>query len=436
METSGGGENAAKPLPSQITERRPSRRLSEPAKPICKKGSCVIDVKETNKLECSECEKSFHYRCTGLPVFQIHHFLHTKKYKKFICESCTLVADHLNTVIPSPPPEDPGKQVHDLMKTIKEKQLEVDTLAKTNRMLQSEIKELMSKNTDIQVSLNKEKAKHVTLQNKSKELKNGIAEKVEKIESLEKSLKNNTNIDSLTDILAKRFDEVESKLIDSLQIEVIKNQKKIEDQMNEFFQKSYAAAVGDAEPLQKSTGSVSLEKNGIIHVPDIRSIIREEENERLADETDKKRRTCNFIVHGVKENVIPENQGKQSKKMDKDFVNALISDVGMSFNIKQVFRLGADAANDRIRPIKVVLDCENDKNNLLKNLRKLKGKDKYKGVSVTDDYTIKDRSLLKEWAEKAKLKNFEEPEESLFEWKVRGCPKNGLSLKKFRKRDL
>ena len=322
------------------------------------------------------------------------------------------------------------------MKTMKEKQLEVDTLAKTNRMLQSEIKELMSKNTDIQVSLNKEKAKHVTLQNKSKELKNGIAEKVEKIESLEKSLKNNTNIDSLTDILAKRFDEVESKLIDSLQIEVIKNQKKIEDQMNEFFQKSYAAAVGDAEPLQKSTGSVSPEKNGIIHVPDIRSIIREEENERLADETDKKRRTCNFIVHGVKENVIPENQGKQSKKMDKDFVNALISDVGMSFNIKQVFRLGADAANDRIRPIKVVLDCENDKNNLLKNLRKLKGKDKYKGVSVTDDYTIKDRSLLKEWAEKAKLKNFEEPEESLFEWKVRGCPNNGLSLKKFRKRDL
>ena len=101
-----------------------------------------------------------------------------------------------------------------------------------------------------------------------------------------------------------------------------------------------------------------------------------------------------------------------------------------------MFRLGADAANDRIRPIKVVLDCENDKNNLLKNLRKLKGKDKYKGVSVTDDYTIKDRSLLKEWAEKAKLKNFEEPEESLFEWKVRGCPKNGLSLKKFRKRDL
>ena len=122
--------------------------------------------------------------------------------------------------------------------------------------------------------------------------------------------------------------------------------------------------------------------------------------------------------------------------MDKDFINALISDVGMSFNIKQVFRLGADAANGRIRPIKVVLDCENDKNNLLKNLRKLKGKDNYKGVSVTDDYTIKDRSLLKEWAEKAKLKNFEEPEESLFEWKVRGCPKNGLSLKKFRKRDL
>ena len=80
------------------------------------------------------------------------------------------------------------------------------------------------------------------------------------------------------------------------------------------------------------------------------------------------------------------------------------------------------------------MNIEADKHSVMANLRKLKDKDKYKGVSVTDDHTIKDRNLIREWAEKAKSANLAEPAESLYEWKVRGSPKNGLRLKKFRKR--
>ena len=202
--------------------------------------------------------------------------------------------------------------------------------------------------------------------------------------------------------------------------------------MNDFLQKSYAGAVGNAESVTNTDNPTRT--NGIIPVPDIRSIMREQENEKLADETDKKRRACNFIVHGVDEITSSDEEREQSKKKDKDFVTSLIRDVGCTGDPKSVFRLG-DASSGRKRPIKVVLDCEENKENILKSLRKLKGKDAYRGVSVTDDYTLNDRSLLKEWAEKAKAKNAEEPEESTYEWKVRGCPKNGLSLRKFRKRD-
>ena len=435
-EGDGGGGDTTKSQPTVSGERRHSRRPSESTKTKCLRGSCFIDEKENNIIQCDKCEKSFHYRCTGLPAYQIQHFVHTKKYKKYICESCTPIADHLKTVIPSPPPPDPNEKVQELERIIKEKQVEVDTLAETNRILQAEIKDLSSKNTDIQASLDKEKAKHATLQSRNKEMKTGIVAKDEKIVSLENSLKEKANGDSLPEILAKKIEEVESKLMNSFQTEVSKNQKQMEDKMNEFLEKSYAAVAGNATSQQNNTGADTPAINGIIHVPDLRSIMREQENEKLADETDKKRRACNFIVHGVGENVASEEEKEQSKQKDKDFINKLIRYVGLEFEIKSIFRIGAIAATDKKRPIKVTLDGEENKSRLLGNLRNLKGNGEYKGISVTDDYTQKDRTLLKEWAEKAKAKNDEEPDESVYEWKVRGCPKNGLSLRKFRKRDL
>ena len=102
-----------------------------------------------------------------------------------------------------------------------------------------------------------------------------------------------------------------------------------------------------------------------------------------------------------------------------------------------MFRLGKVKSDvPSKRPIKVILKHENDKYTVMANLRKLKGNAKYKGVSVTDDNTLKDRTLIKEWAEKAKVANENESPDSLYEWKIRGSPKNGLCLKKFRKRDL
>ena len=70
---------------------------------------------------------------------------------------------------------------------------------------------------------------------------------------------------------------------------------------------------------------------------------------------------------------------------------------------------------------------------VMSNLRNLKGNDEFTGISITDDYTISERQMLKEFANKAKEKNSLEPENSNFVWRVRGTPKNGLVIKRFTK---
>ena len=68
-------------------------------------------------------------------------------------------------------------------------------------------------------------------------------------------------------------------------------------------------------------------------------------------------------------------------------------------------------------PIKVTMCNESDKSRIMANLRMLKDKEKYKGVSVTDDNSIKDRNLIKQWAEKAKAANQNESPDTLYKRK-------------------
>ena len=69
----------------------------------------------------------------------------------------------------------------------------------------------------------------------------------------------------------------------------------------------------------------------------------------------------------------------------------------------------------------------------MENLKELKGQESFRGISLTDDYTITERHLIKEYSDKAKENNRNEPLNSRYIWRVRGSPKNGLRLKKFPK---
>ena len=66
------------------------------------------------------------------------------------------------------------------------------------------------------------------------------------------------------------------------------------------------------------------------------------------------------------------------------------------------------------------------------DLRNLKGMDAYKSISITNDYTLNERLLIKEFHEKTKRKNASE-EDSNYIWRTKGSPKNGLSIIRIRK---
>ena len=69
----------------------------------------------------------------------------------------------------------------------------------------------------------------------------------------------------------------------------------------------------------------------------------------------------------------------------------------------------------------------------MNNLKNLKGNDMYTGISITDDYTVSERMMIKEYANRAKEENKNETENSKYVWRVRGTPKNGLTIKKIMK---
>ena len=413
----------------------PRRESPGDPTPQCSQDSCCIDQNDENKFQCNKCLRHVHFRCTSLPTYQIAHFL-SKNYRNFICIKCTQVPEHLNNVIPRPPPRTKSQEIAELEATVKSKETEVEVLAETNRILQGKIKQLSVQLDKTVSTLHKNKEDSTKLSKETKVMKNGILTYEKEVTSLKSTISElekritdiNTKdesgdqtIENLTNLMSRKFLEVENNLKESIRAEVSKRNQDFEEKIHEI-SKTYAESVGNSSSI------TSKQANDI---PDIRSIMREEQNELLAEESDKKLRSCNFILHGTEDSCSADR-----KKKDEEIVANFFNDLSLDLTYKTVFRIGTYRGEQSKRPIKVTMKNEMDKDSIMANLRKLKGKENYKGVSVTDDHTIKDRNLIKEWAEKAKLANEEEPDDSLYEWKVRGSPKNGLRLKKFRKRVL
>ena len=84
----------------------------------------------------------------------------------------------------------------------------------------------------------------------------------------------------------------------------------------------------------------------------------------------------------------------------------------------------------KMQPIKLVFNNEEDQQKVFNDLRNLKGKTYYKGISVKEDYTYNERLLIKQFAEQAKAQNIEEERKnSNIIWRVRGTPKKRSNYK-------
>ena len=161
--------------------------------------------------------------------------------------------------------------------------------------------------------------------------------------------------------------------------------------------------------------------------------MRKERNEQLAEEAEYKQQACNFVVHGVTET---GGEATDGKKHDEETIKSLFVDIGLEVQYKSLYRLGKRLESEvqSKRPIKVVMNNEKDKELVMINLKNLKGKENYRRISITDDHTIKERNIIQEFVKKAKAANENEEADSGYEWKVRGSPKNGMSIKRLKKR--
>ena len=72
--------------------------------------------------------------------------------------------------------------------------------------------------------------------------------------------------------------------------------------------------------------------------PDLRKIMRDEQNAQLAKETDIKLRSCNILVHRVAESIIGDKH--QAKQRDEEYVSNFLQTLGVNNEYRATYRLG------------------------------------------------------------------------------------------------
>ena len=112
---------------------------------------------------------------------------------------------------------------------------------------------------------------------------------------------------------------------------------------------------------------------------------------------------------------------------DSDYVKSFFKLLGLSIEPTEIARLGKDNTATS-RPIKLVMANIEHKNMVLSRLANLKNaEDKYRRVSVKEDYTFEERELIRTWKKKVDEKN---KADNCSDWRLRGDPKNRLRLVK------
>ena len=184
--------------------------------------------------------------------------------------------------------------------------------------------------------------------------------------------------------------------------------------------KSYAQSVQNTSQEKNQTA------NGTYI--DFCAIMEETKNAELVEEKEKKLHSKILIIHGVEES--SSDNKNDAIKSDDIYINDFVAALKVTSTVKSASRIGL-LIQDKNRPIKVVMNTVQKRNRILSNLRNLKGISEYKTISVTEDYTITERRMIKDWSDKAKEKNKNESPESKFVWRVGRSRKNRLWLKRF-----
>ena len=320
----------------------------------CLPGKCINDQNK-DRLTCRTCQRHVHYVCSELPAYYIQRIVNALKEDSKDEDGHRFICSNCIDVPKELSDKIPLRTV--LQRDITHCENIIKQNEETAKDQEGKLKKAQKELKDLKGKLKQDPALHTIEYLESKF--------EEKVSNMGKVIKDSI-MEELKNILPEKETEV----------------------------KTYAGAAA------KNTDD------------SIKKIVVRARNEEIAQENDKKRRATNIIIHGVSE---PTGEDTTSQDDDKEFVVQLIKDLKVRvpvLHVLKVQRIGK-YVDGKSRPLKVVMSEEKWKETIFNNLSNLKENPKYKGVGLTDDYTFAERELLKEWTNKAKLKNDNETDKTV-----------------------
>ena len=327
--------------------------------------------------------------------------------------SGSLTAMNIYTELKNKREEELLDTIDELRKTISRLETEISGMKKAEEMRKSDDERSMKKRKLREDDYENVK-EDLSLQKKVDDLTEKLAkqdkelfEAREKIAESEYTDQSETADDKITN---KDFFEKVSTLFES-------KMKAFENRFDEMEKKMEKNTKSYSEAVTKTTSS-NVQDN----VTNFRGIALAAKIEDMNEDNDKKNREKNIIIKGKQE---------VDEMDDKAFLESLIKELCIgAVHPTSVMRIGTKVEG-RNRPIKVIFKSTDDKYKVLNNLKNLKGKELYKTISVTHDYTFNEREVLNNFLRQAKEKNeLDTTENKDYKWKVWGSPKNRLFLKK------
>ncbi len=235
-----------------------------------------------------------------------------------------------------------------------------------------------------------------------------IEKKDDVIKKLKIQLAKNRSLkDDIESILTKKMTDFEIKTKQMIKEEIKQTTKYIE----KTSEKTYA----------------EITKN---NKENFKSAVKEHQQEKMNEEKDIESRNRNIIIHGIVESMVDTKE--EEEEQDRKDIEEILRTIGAQ-DIKPTTHHRIGQKNEEKmpwRPIKLILKSTNEKERIMKNLHKLghklKSLDHHLGLSITDDFTINERKMIKDMCQKAKKMNSENDGD--FVWRVRGSPRTSLRL--------
>ena len=181
------------------------------------------------------------------------------------------------------------------------------------------------------------------------------------------------------------------------------------------------------EKIEKHTTQAEISfaeavSGGSLNSNTIQVAMQDAKNNERVNETERVKREKNIILHGVTEF---DGTPEEIKEQEHDYIGSLLDIIGVKSKPEYIGRLG-QKVNERSRPIKLAMKTLQEKDEIMSRLVNLKNaEDKYRKISIKDDYTMQERLLVKQYLKEADEKN---KAGNTDKWKVRGNPKNGLRV--------